>query len=150
MFSETERIGREELDVLTLSMGPLNGLLFRFAKTRPGEGGAMPMPPNAAPPSPVSRVRAGMLRGPSGALTTRIFVGKEEFVGVAGSTFTLECGDLGVLWCPETVETEGETREADDVEEALECVWWWCGILRIDETELDVDFLPRRPPEDRR
>lgn len=35
--------------------------------------------------------------------------------------------------------------DAEDVEEALECEWWWCGIERIEDTEDEVDFLPRRP-----
>ena len=96
------------LDVLRLSIGPLNGDRFRFANTmfRPGDAGGGPrsLPlellrlrlriPNAAPPSL------------NGALTTLIFVGKEDEVGVAGSTFTLECGDLETL-CPET-ETAGD------------------------------------------
>ena len=86
-------------------MGPLKGLRFRLAKMRPGEGGGTA--PNAAPPS---------LRG---ARTTRILVGKVELVGVAGRTLTEECGDF--VLCPET-ETAGEAMEADDVEDALECV----------------------------
>jgi len=64
------------------------------------------MLPNAAPPS---------LSGPR---TTRILDGNVEFVGVAGSTFTDECGDLD-LW-PAT-DTEGEVIEAEDVDEAFEC-----------------------------
>jgi hypothetical protein len=88
-----------------LSMGPLKGERFRFAKIRPGEDGGCV--PNAAPPS---------LRG---ARTTRMFVGKEEDVGVAGRTFTEACGDFVLLW-PET-ETAGEAIEAEDVEDALEC-----------------------------
>jgi hypothetical protein len=70
-------------------------------------------------------------------------------VGVAGSTFTDEWGDFGVLWC-EMVETEGETRDAEEVEDALECVWWWCGMERMEDTEEEVDLRPRRPPEERR
>lgn len=51
-----------------------------------------------------------------------MFVGKEEDVGVAGRTLTDEWGDL-VLWWPE-METAGEAREADEVEDAFEWVWW--------------------------
>ena len=37
----------------------------------------------------------------------------------------------------------------DEFEEALLWLWrWW--ILRIEETEDDVDFLPRNPAEPRR
>lgn len=90
--------------MLRFSIGPLNGLRFRFAKMRPGEGGGTA--PKAAPPS---------LRG---ARTTRMLEGKVEPVGVAGRTLTEVCGDF-VLW-PET-ETVGEAREADEVDEALEC-----------------------------
>lgn len=122
-------------------MGPLNGLLFLFAKMRPGDGGGAAL--KAAPPS----VNGLFSSGPR---TTRMLVGNEDEVGVAGSTFTDECGDL-VLWCPDT-DTAGEATEvvAEDVDDALECVWWWCGIDRIEDTEEDVDFLPRRPPEERR
>lgn len=74
--------------------------------------------------------------------------GKVVFVGVAGSTFTLACGDLAVLG-PE-IDMVGDVMEAEEVELALECVWWWCGIDRIDEMDEDVDLRPRRPPEERR
>ena len=76
--------------------------------------------------------------------------GKEELVGVAGRTFTLACGDLVMRWeWPETL-TAGETREADDVELAFECEWWWWGMERMEETDEDVDLRPRRPPLERR
>jgi hypothetical protein len=108
----------------------LNGLFFLFANTSPGEaGGAVP---NAAPPS---------LSGP---LTTLTLLGKVELVGVPGSTLTLEWGDLAL--CPATL-TVGDVMDAEDVEEALECEWWWCGIERMEDTEEEVDFLPRRPPD---
>jgi hypothetical protein len=76
--------------------------------------------------------------------------GKDEDVGVAGRTFTLAWGDLASLceW-PDTL-TAGEATDAEDVEEALECEWWWCGRERIEETDEEVDFLPRRPPLERR
>lgn len=39
--------------------------------------------------------------------------------------------------------------DADEVDEALEWVWtWW--MLRIEDTEDDVDLRPRRPAEERR
>jgi hypothetical protein len=77
--------------------------------------------------------------------------GKEEEVGVAGRTLMLLCGDLVSLceWLPDT-EAEGEAMDIEEVEEALECVWWWWGIERMEETEEEVDFLPRRPPLERR
>lgn len=114
-------------------MGPLNGLRLRLAKTRPGEGGGAV--PKAAPPS---------LRGPR---TTRMLVGKVELVGVAGRTLTEVWGERDLR--PET-ETAGEAMEAEDVEDALEWEWWWCGMERIEETEEEVDLRPRRPPEERR
>lgn len=48
------------------------------------------------------------------------------------------------------METAGEAMDALDVEDALECEWWCRGIERMDETDEDVDFLPRRPPLERR
>lgn len=60
--------------------------------------------PNAAPPSL------------SGALTTRIFEGKELLVGVAGSTLIELCGDLAL---DVAVDTAGEASEALEVDEAL-------------------------------
>lgn len=56
-------------------------------------------------------------------------------------------GDLASLR-PET-ETAGEAMD-EDVDEALECEWWWCGMERIEETDEDVDLRPRRPPLERR
>lgn len=48
------------------------------------------------------------------------------------------------------METAGEASEAEEVDEALLCEWWWCGMLRIEDTDDDVDLRPRRPPDDRR
>ena len=43
----------------------------------------------------------------------------------------------------------GADVDVDEVDEALECVCtWW--MLRMDETEEEVDFRPRRPPDERR
>jgi hypothetical protein len=80
--------------------------------------------------------------------TRRMLEGKADEVGVAGSTLMLLCGDLLSLceW-PETL-TAGEVMEAEEVEDAFECEWWWCGMERIEETDEDVDFRPRRPPEE--
>jgi hypothetical protein len=78
--------------------------------------------------------------------------GKVEEVGVAGSTLMLLCGDFRWLWLwlwPDML-TAGEAMLAEDVEEALECVWWWCGMLRMEDTDEDVDLRPRRPPDERR
>lgn len=76
--------------------------------------------------------------------------GNDEDVGVAGRTFMLLCGDLESLCeCPDTL-TAGEVTEAEDVELALLWEWWWWGMLRIEETEDEVDLRPRRPPLERR
>lgn len=85
------------------------------------------------------------------ALTSLILLGNVVDVGVAGRTLMLLCGLL-VLWLmwPLTVETLGEAMDADDVEEALLWLWWWCGMDRMLLTELLVDLRPRRPPEERR
>lgn len=104
--------------MLTLSIGPLNGLRFRFAKTRPdgkpGEGGGTA--PNAELPSLTaveSRER------PPGLRTRRMLEGKEDEVGVAGRTLMLLCGDfVSLLWCEP--ETDGDPMDIEDVEEALE------------------------------
>ena len=72
---------------------------------------------------------------------------KWEFVvGVAGSTFIDACGDLPTLLLPGLWRV---SRLFEDAEEALLCVWWR-GILRIDETDEDVDLRPRSPTEPRR
>jgi hypothetical protein len=72
-------------------------------------------------------------------------LGKVEEVGVAGSTLILLCGDfLGAML------TAGEAMDAEEVDDAFECVWWWCGMLRMEDTDEDVDLRPRRPPEERR
>ena len=63
-------------------------------------------------------------------------------VGVAGSTITECCGYRGVLVV--------DAIELDDVDDALECVWWWWWIDRTEETDDDVDFLPRSPADGRR
>ena len=76
--------------------------------------------------------------------------GKDEDVGVAGRTLMLLCGDLDSLCEWPDVDTVGDTSEAEDVDDALLCEWWWCGMLRIDDTDDDVDLRPRRPPEERR
>lgn len=91
--------------------------------------------PKAAPPSLM------------GARTTRMLLGKEGFVGVAGRTLTEAWGDFDLR--PVT-DTAGEVMDADEVEDALECEWWWNGIERTEDTEEDVDLRPRRPPEERR
>jgi hypothetical protein len=40
--------------------------------------------------------------------------------------------------------------EMEDVDEAFECEWWWCGIERIEDTDEEVDLRPRRPPPEER
>lgn len=104
--------------MLTLSIGPLNGLRFRLAKTspdgKPGDGGGTA--PNAELPS----LTAAESRESPPERTRRMLEGKEDEVGVAGRTLMLLCGDLvSLLWC--VPETEGELMDIEDVEEALEC-----------------------------
>ena len=86
------------------------------------------------------------LRASGGPRTRRMLDGKEFAVGVFGRTFTEWCGErppaMGVL----VVETE----PLELVELAFECVWWWCGIVRMEDNEEEVDFLPRRPVDARR
>jgi hypothetical protein len=73
--------------VLTFSMGPLKGLLFLFANTRPGDCGGSGFPfPNAALDS--------LRPGGNPDRTRRMFEGKVEEVGVAGSTLMLLWGDF--------------------------------------------------------
>jgi hypothetical protein len=76
-----------------LSIGPLKGERFRFAKTRPegkpGDGGGTA--PKAELPSLM--VLAGLTERPP-LRATRMLEGKEEEVGVAGRTLMLLCGDL--------------------------------------------------------
>lgn len=102
----------------------------------------MPEEPKARPPS----LRAEGMP----ARTSRMLEGKVDEVGVAGRTLMLLCGLLAILWLWPDTETAGEVMEAEDVEEAFECEWWWCGIDRIEDTEEEVDLRPRRPPEERR
>lgn len=103
--------------------------------------------PNAAPPS-----LSGAMLSAGPERTTRMLEGKEEDVGVAGRTLMLLCGERDLcaplIW--ETLLTEGETMEALEVDEALLCVCAWCGMLLMLLTEDEVDFRPRRPPEERR
>jgi hypothetical protein len=112
-------------EVFTFSMGPLKGDFFLFAKTRPdgkpGEGGGTA--PKAELPS--LTLLESSVSPP--VRTTRMLEGNEDDVGVAGSTLTLLlCGDLVSLWLwlPAT-ETAGEVMDTEDVDEALECEWWW-------------------------
>lgn len=82
--------------------------------------------------------------------TRRMLLGKEEDVGVAGRTLMLLCGDLVSLWAWPETETAGEAMLAEEVEDALLCEWWWCGMERMEDTDDEVDLRPRRPPEERR
>ena len=61
---------------------------------------------------------------------------------------TLWWGDVP-RWCRVDLDMAVETEPLELVEDALEWEWWWWWIERIDETDEDVDFLPRRPVEDR-
>lgn len=83
------------------------------------------------------------LRASGGPRTRRMLDGKEVLVGVAGRTLTEWCGERpGVL----VVDTE----PVELVELAFECEWWWCGMVRMDDNEEEVDFRPRSPVDERR
>ena len=124
---------------LTFNIGPLKTVFFRFAKTRPGEG--------IAPAKARSSKVEGRFKGGGVVRTRRTFEGNAEVVGVAGRTLRELWGERAVgrgLFMAEDM-TE---LELDEVDEVLECACAWC-MLRIDETEEEVDFLPRKPAEER-
>ena len=80
-----------------------------------------------------------------------MLLGKPTVVGVAGSTLTEWCGLR--LACRADFETDVETELLEEVELALLWEWWWVWCIeRIEETDEEVDFLPRRPavPDARR
>lgn len=89
--------------------------------------------------------------GPARSRTRRRLDGKEVDVGVAGRILTEWCGERPApSW---DLDMEVETEPLELVEEALLWLWWWAWCMeRIEETEDDVDFRPRRPvgPEERR
>jgi hypothetical protein len=117
---------------------------LRFANRIPGDaGGAVP---NAALPSGSTDV---LRAGGAPVRTRRIAEGNAEDVGVAGRILTEPelCGDERVCLCDETL---GDFIETDDVDDAFECVWWWYGMLRMLDTDEEVDLRPRRPPDERR
>ena len=76
-----------------------------------------------------------------------MFDGNVVAVGVEGRTFTDVWEERPVVF--EALFVDGKAEEwteleVEEVEEALECVWtWW--MLRIEETDEEVDFRPRRP-----
>ena len=73
-----------------------------------------------------------------------MFEGKVEMVGVAGRTLTEVWGEREGL---EKAAEEWMEFVVEDVEEALEWLGtWW--MLRIEETEEEVDLRPRRPPDE--
>lgn len=82
-----------------------------------------------------------------GPRTRRMFEGKVVAVGVDGSTFTEVCGERPLFLVALLMDGKAEEWtefEVEDVEEALEWLWmWW--MLRMELTEEDVDFRPRRP-----
>lgn len=73
--------------------------------------------------------------------------------GPAGRTFRLVCGDRE-WWCIELVRLPAGEWIVSMLFELCELAFEWpaCrGMLRMELTEEDVDFRPRRPaPEDRR
>ena len=65
--------------------------------------------------------------------------------GVAGRTLTELCGERDTRFKAD----EFTEFVVEDVEEAFEWVWtWW--MLRIEETDEEVDLRPRRPADGRR
>lgn len=73
--------------------------------------------------------------------------GKVVVVGVEGRTLTEVCGERPVVF--EALLVDGKAEEwteldVEEVDEALEWVWtWW--MLRMELTDEEVDFRPRRP-----
>ena len=118
-----------------VSVGPRKGVFLRLAKTKPGVKDS----------SYIVGFAGGAPR------TRRMLEGKAGSVGVAGRTLTDECGE-GRWWTMVAfVPNAEELMEfvVEEVEEALEwVVTWW--MLRMDETELEVDLRPRRPGVERR
>lgn len=103
--------------------GPLKTERFRRAKTgRAGEPGPTPPPPAAL----LASEKVGRVPRPDGGgrRETRIPDGKEPAVGVDGKTLTDECGERP--WREADVEErpDGDAKEALDVLDAFECVWW--------------------------
>lgn len=74
--------------------------------------------------------------------------GKEEVVGVAGRILTELWGERDGRFVGGRAEDWTEL-DVEDVELALEWLGtWW--MLRMEETEDEVDLRPRRPVEERR
>lgn len=76
-----------------------------------------------------------------------MFEGKAEAVGVEGRTLMELCGERE--WRRVGGRAEDRTElEVEDVDDAFEwvCTWW---MLRMEETEDEVDLRPRRPVEER-
>ena len=96
---------------LMCSIGPLNAVFFRFAKTRPGDD---IVPLKARSSNVVDRFNGGGV-----VRTRRTLEGKADAVGVAGSTLTELCGDRAI---GRGLLTEDETTEFDveEVDEVLE------------------------------
>ena len=82
------------------------------------------------------------------ARTMRMLEGKAEVVGVAGRTL-MELWGERVGGLEEGRAEDWMEVEVEEVEEALECecAWW---MLRMEETDEEVDLRPRRPCEERR
>lgn len=69
--------------------------------------------------------------------------GKDATVGVEGRTLTEVCGDLDDF---ENGTEEWMELEVEEVEEAFEWVGkWW--MLRMEDTDDEVDLRPLKPPE---
>lgn len=101
----------------------MNGERLRFANTSPGLGG--PTPVNALPDALL--VFATLRLG--GVCTTRTLLEKPPAEGGPGNGFCAGTPGLDRRlellcdWDCDFTETDGETSEVDEVEDAIECVF---------------------------
>lgn len=112
-------------------LGPLNGDFFLRANITLDE---FPLSD-----SPLSESRGKVKISLLPSRTKRTFEGNAPMVGVVGSTLIDGCGDRALLRFGLLIVS----MLFEDTDDALLCR---C-ILRTDETEEDVDFLPLRPNE---
>ena len=86
-----------------------------------------------------------LMGGPERSRTNLMLLGKLPEVGVAGRTLTEWCGLRG---CSGVLEMEVDMEPLEDVELALLWLWWWVWCMDLmEETDDEVDFLPRSPAE---
>lgn len=123
--------------------GPLNADRFLLANTRLAVGEDM----SGGGADSLKELCSPLLGPAIGApRTSRMPLGKwDDALGVVGRTLTDVCGDRLTIFA----DAVGVSRPFEDTEDALECecAWW---IVRMDETDDEVDLRPRRPADDRR